>query len=123
METPEKSKNKEVFTNEEAVAFLTFIHEINHVFHVGFPSFELTGALLMTSPCCVLFFCGGLMAPTGELAPPAAYLHEPSPNTHTTVVDLVKICTKFGSKLDIRALSYPLKKRFDLDVEAYITSL
>lgn len=36
---------------------------------------------------------------------------------------LVKICTKFGLKLDVRVLSHPLKKRFDLYVEVYITSL
>lgn len=50
----------------------------------------------------VLFFCNGLMAPR-ELAPPAVYLDEPTPNIHTTVVDgninacfLLQIFWKFG---------------------------
>ncbi len=32
-------------------------------------------------------FCNGLMAATGELAPPTVYLHEPVPNIHIKGVD------------------------------------
>lgn len=44
----------------------------------------------MSSPC-FLFFCDSLIAPTGQLAPPAVYLHEPTPNTHITVVDGINL--------------------------------
>ncbi len=59
----------------------------------------------MTSSRCVLFLCGGLMAVTGESAPPAVYLDEPTTNFHIPTVDGKAIC--FANLLEIQLKSAP----------------
>lgn len=54
----------------------TLIHETNRkvIFPSCFPPF--TGVLLMTKSSRIFLFCNGLMGLTGELVPPAVYLHQ-----------------------------------------------
>lgn len=66
--------------SDETVTLLTIIHETNRNVSITVSIvWRLTGALLKTkSSRCVLFFCSGSKALTGELAPPAVYLHQPT---------------------------------------------
>lgn len=74
------------------------------MFSTWFPiTWPLTGALLMMKSSCVLFFCHGLMAPTGELATPIL-LHNVNGWKHAYIViffcwfseNSVKICPTSG---------------------------
>ncbi len=97
---------RSVWSDEEAVTFLTLIHEQKCRVSVRFFTWfsivwALTGALLMTSSCCVLFFCRGSVAATGELAPPAGNLSE-TPRIYIMLVDGNKFAFSFADILKIQ---------------------
>ncbi len=53
------------------------------VFYIVFHHLRLTAVLVMTSACCTLFLCNGLMHLTGKLAPPAVYPNEPTSDNYS----------------------------------------
>lgn len=65
---------KLIFSWHRSFSFRMSLLLINYIFPLSI-IWGSTGALLIVSSCCILFFCSGLMAPAGELIPATVYLN------------------------------------------------